>query len=123
MNRKKIVIVDDEPEILDLFEIFLYKDFEVFTASNGFDGLKVVKEVRPDCVITDIMMPALDGIKFLNRFRKIEGMEKVPVIAVTAFTATLQEKSLRNIGFALVIAKPVSRKVMITSIHEILEEE
>lgn len=122
MSRKKIVIVDDEPEILDLFEIFLYKDFEVFTASNGFDGLKVVKEVQPDCVITDIMMPALDGIKFLNRFRKIERMEHVPVIAVTAFSATLQEKSLRNIGFALVVAKPVSRIVLIEAINDVLEE-
>lgn len=122
MSRKKIVIVDDEPEILDLFEIYLYKDFEVFTASNGFDGLKVAKEVKPDCIITDIMMPALDGIKFLNRFKKIEGMEQVPVIAVTAFSATLQEKSLRNIGFSMVIAKPVSRKVLIDSINEILEE-
>lgn len=123
MSRKKIVIVDDEPEILDLFEIFLYKDFEVFTASNGFDGLKVCKDVQPDCVITDIMMPALDGIKFLNRFRKLKGMEAVPVIAVTAFSATLQEKSLRNIGFTMVVAKPVSRKVLIDSINEILEEE
>lgn len=122
MSRKKVVIIDDEPEILDLFEIFLYKDFEVYTASNGFDGLKVAKEVKPDCVITDIMMPALDGIKFLNRFRKIEGMESIPVIAVTAFSATLQEKSLRNIGFAMVVAKPVSRAVLVDSINEVLEE-
>lgn len=120
---KKVLIVDDNIDILDLFEIFLYKEYEVHTATNGFDGLSKAREVNPDCVVADIMMPVMDGMKFINRFRKIEGFEEIPVIAATAFTANLQEKSLRNVGFSAVVAKPVSRKLLLETIENLISAQ
>ncbi len=119
---KRVLLVDDDPEILDLFEIYLYSSYEVITAENGFEALQKSKKLKPDCVITDIMMPTLDGIKFFNRFRKIEGLENVPVIAITAFTENLQEKSLRNIGFVTVLPKPITRHNLLHSLAEVLED-
>ncbi len=121
--KKKILIVDDDNDILDLFEIFLYEEFQVFTAINGFEGLTVLKREKPDCIVTDIMMPVMDGIQFIKRIRKTEGFGKTPVIAVTAFTSVLQERSLTNVGFAAVLSKPVSRGILVNSIHEMLGEE
>jgi CheY-like chemotaxis protein len=121
-DKKRILIVDDDHDILDLFEIYLYKDFEVVTAINGFEGLKKAQENSPDCVITDIMMPTMDGIKFINRFRKLKGFENVPVLAVTAFSSTLQEESLTSVGFKAVVSKPVSRVTLVSTIKLALEE-
>ncbi len=118
--KKKILLVDDDNDILDLFEIFLYDDYQIFTASNGFEGLTVAKKVIPDCIITDIMMPIMDGIRFIKRIRQIEKFESVPVIATTAFSSVLQERSLTNVGFSSVIAKPVSRKTLLKTIKETL---
>lgn len=120
--KKKVLIVDDDNDILDLFEIFLFEEFQVFTAVNGFDGLNIAKKVKPDCVVTDIMMPVMDGIRFIKRIRKVEGLEGIPVIAATAFSSVLQEKSLEKVGFTSVVSKPISRAVLINTIHEMLGE-
>ncbi len=121
--KKKILIVDDDNDLLDLFEIFLFQEFQVVTAINGFDALNCMKDEKPDCIITDIMMPVMDGIQLIKRIRKVEGFENIPVIATTAFTSVIQERSLTNVGFASVISKPVSRSVLIKSIHEMLGEK
>ncbi|MGM0444006.1 MAG: response regulator [Fibrobacterota bacterium] len=122
-SNVRVLIIDDEPEILDLFEIFLYGEFAVLTASNGFEALSLLEKEEVDCILVDIMMPVMDGIKFLSRFQKMAAHRNVPVIAVTAFSATLQEKSLRTIGFVDVIAKPVSRRVLISAVREVLHDE
>ena len=53
----KVLLIDDSLDTLDLVEVFLYRDFDVVTAENGFEGFKRAQELLPDLVITDIMMP------------------------------------------------------------------
>lgn len=118
--KKTVLIVDDSSDILDLFEIFLYNEYTVYTALNGFDGLTVALEKSPDCVITDIMMPVMDGIKFITRFHKYADFKEVPVIAATAFTATLQADGLRSAGFFAVVPKPVGRKELLSIVAKAL---
>ena len=61
--KQKILIVDDEPDILELIEYNLKKEgYQVFLASNGQEGINVAKKVQPDLIILDIMMPKMDGI-------------------------------------------------------------
>ena len=119
-EKKKVLIVDDNSDILDLFEIFLYKEYEVYTAHNGFDGLTAAQENKPHCVITDIMMPVMDGIKFITRFHKFEQFQDVPVVAATAFTATMQEEGLRNAGFSAVISKPIGRQELLDIVGSVI---
>ncbi len=120
MNIPKVLIVDDDSDILDLFEIFLYDQFQVTTALNGFEALNSAKKNPPDCIVTDIMMPVMDGIRLIKRIRQVDSLKEIPVIAVTAFSAVLQERSLTNVGFSSVISKPVSRKTLVNTIHETL---
>lgn len=121
-DKPKVLIVDDDYDILDLFEIFLYNEFEVTTAINGFEGLAKAQETTPHCVITDIMMPVMDGIKFINRFHKNSLMADIPVIAITAFHTTIQQESLKGVGFAAVVSKPVTQKVLINTVKNVLED-
>jgi CheY-like chemotaxis protein len=107
--KRKVLVIDDNNDILDLFEIMLYKEYDVVTSVNGFEGLKKAQAQMPDLIITDIMMPVMDGIRFFNQFKKLPGADKVPVIAVTTFSRSYSQKSLVSMGFVSVIPKPFTR--------------
>jgi two-component system, cell cycle response regulator DivK len=105
-KRPLILAVDDDHDSLDLLEIILYKKYEIVAASNGFDAIAAVKDKAPALIITDVMMPGMDGIRLLSSLRGIAETEKVPVVAITAFTEEHPVKSLLHLGFAGVITKP-----------------
>jgi CheY-like chemotaxis protein len=122
-DKKKILIIDDDHDTLDLLELILFKDYDVTTALNGFDGLARAQEVQPDCICTDIMMPVMDGIAFINNLRKHAETAKTPVIAVTSFIDKHPVKSLLNIGFADVITKPFNNKDIVKTVRNVLGEK
>ncbi|UJF32896.1 response regulator transcription factor [Paenibacillus hexagrammi] len=71
MPGKKILIVDDEPEIVELIRLYLVREgYEVISANNGQDVLRIVSEHHPDLIILDILLPGLDGIEVCRQLRK-----------------------------------------------------
>jgi len=112
-EKAKILLVDDNYDILDLLEVFLFGHYEIVTAQNGFEGLSMAEEMRPDIIITDIMMPVMDGIKFLNMLRKKPETALIPVVAITSFAKKMNVKSLMNMGFSGVVAKPFNREAIL----------
>lgn len=123
MNKKKnkILIIDDSDDTLDLMEVFLYNYYDVITAHNGFDGLNRAQDEAPDCIITDIMMPVMDGIKFFNNLKKNEKNSRIPVIAMTSFIKKMSTKSLLNIGFSDVISKPLKLDIILKKVQKVME--
>lgn len=119
-DRKKVLIVDDNHDILDLMEIYLYKDYDIITALNGFEGIEKARNNCPDCIVTDIMMPVMDGIKFFNNLRKQSECAGIPVIGVTSFFKKITTKSLENMGFFKVLAKPFRRETLLKAVKEAL---
>ena len=117
-NPPKILLIDDNHDTLDLLEMFLYRDFEVLTALNGFDGLKRAEEEIPDLIITDIMMPVMDGIRFFNSLRKQETTSQIPVIAITSFVKKITRKSLLNMGFNGVVSKPLDKDTVLDTVRK-----
>jgi len=116
----KILIIDDSHDALDVLEIMLFKEYDILTSLNGFDGLKRAEDESPDLIITDIMMPVMDGIRLFNNLKKQSKAAHIPVIAVTSFLKKITRRSLRNIGFDAVISKPFDRKLIIDTINKIL---
>jgi CheY-like chemotaxis protein len=117
-EKKKILLVDDNHDILDLLEIYLYRNYRITTALNGFEGLEKARQEKPDCVVTDIMMPVMDGIKFLNNLRKQDGCASTPVVGVTSFVRKITIKSLLNIGFYKVLTKPLGCDDVVKAVQE-----
>ena len=122
-KHKKVVLIDDDHGVLDLLEVYLYGEYEIITAVNGFEGLKKADEFLPDFIITDIMMPVMDGIKFLNTLRKRSETATIPVIAITSFNKMMNEKSLLNMGFKGVIFKPLSREAVLEVIEDVFSKQ
>ncbi len=103
----KILVVDDEIEVVRLLKDFLTsKDYEVYTALNGAEALALVKEVKPDIVLLDIIMPGMGGIDTLKEIKKID-----PTTAVIMVTAVIDEELAKravNLGAFDYITKPIN---------------
>jgi CheY-like chemotaxis protein len=121
-TKKKILIVDDSHDILDLLEVFLFGHYDCVTALNGFEGLKTARDLVPDLIITDIMMPVMDGIKFFNSLRQDPKMAAIPVIAITSFVKKTNVKSLVSMGFSAVLTKPFSKDAIAGAVEKTLKK-
>lgn len=83
-NSTKIAIIEDDAAIAQMYRIkFEGEGFVVETADNGKLGLELVKQMRPDIILLDLMMPVMDGEEMLTRLRKTEWGKKVKVVILT----------------------------------------
>ncbi len=81
---KKILIVEDEELIKSLLQKKLVKEgYDVSTASNGEEGLEVMRRVSPDLILLDIIMPKMGGFEMMEEMRRDEKLEKIPVIVIS----------------------------------------
>lgn len=83
MRKEKILIIDDDPDILDVLNLTLSETFTVISASNGKEGLEQVKTKNPDIIITDYNMPVMNGPEFCRNLRKDILLRHLPVIMLT----------------------------------------
>lgn len=119
--KQKILIVDDEPDILELIEYNLKKEgYQVFLASNGYDGISVAKKVQPDLIILDIMMPKMDGIEACRLMRAIPEFKNTFMVFLTARSEEYSEIAGFNVGADDYIAKPIKPRALISRINAIL---
>ena len=118
-----IVAVDDNADARLLLEIILKRSgARVITCESGIHALEVIRSFHPDVVISDILMPDMDGYEFLNGLRTL-GAEQggwVPVIALTAFASESDVVRIRQSGFQLHISKPVNAEELIRAIAELV---
>ncbi len=114
-----IMIVDDEPSILQsLSGILSDEGFEVVTASNGYEALKVIEDQSPDLVLLDIWMPGLDGIETLKEIKKSN--PHIQVIIITGHGTIETAVKATKIGAFDLIEKPLSIDKVIVSISNAL---
>ncbi|MBN2035114.1 MAG: response regulator [Chitinispirillaceae bacterium] len=116
----KILIVDDDHDTLDLLELFLYKNYDIVTAMNGFEALSRIEVEKPHLIMTDIKMPVMDGIRFFNSLRRQSSRMTVPVIAITSFSQEHTIKSLTSMGFAGVMVKPPQRAAVLSMVTKMV---
>lgn len=116
MKYPKILLVDDEKDIIEFIQYNLEQDdFRVITASNGKDAIEKMKE-KPDLVVLDVMMPNLDGYEVCKKIRSKKVYKDIPILFLTAKSSEQDEVHGLNIGADDYIAKPVSIKKLIARI-------
>ena len=92
MDAVKILIVDDEPDILEFLEYNLKKEgYHVITAPNGDEGIKKAEAESPDLIVLDIMMPKMDGVEVCRNLRSKPEFDKT----IIAFLTAREEDSLK----------------------------
>ena len=85
-GKRTVLVVEDNDDVCRTIQRGLLEDCHVVTASNGAEGLKKAQEVHPDLIITDIMMPVMDGYQMIREIRKEERLKNLPIIVLTAKT-------------------------------------
>jgi DNA-binding response OmpR family regulator len=121
-QRKKIVCIEDEPEMIDLVRLILgRRGFELIGAVGGREGLETVRQVKPDLVLLDLMMPDMDGWEIYQRMKADEELRNIPVIIVTAKAQSIDK--VLGLHIAKVddyITKPFGPQELIDSVNRVL---
>jgi len=119
---KQILIVDDDEMIREYVkELLLFNDYKVAEAGNGKEGLKQVYKNVPDLVITDIVMPEMEGISFIQELRAHN--KNIPIIAMTGNINGRMEELLElssQLGADETLRKPINSKELITTINKLI---
>lgn len=121
-NLKHILCVEDEPEMIDLIRLILERrGFTVQGAAGGTEGIKKIREIRPDLVLLDLMMPDLDGWEVYQQMKADDATRDIPVIVVTAKAQSIDK--VLGLHIAKVddyIAKPFSPQELLASVEKVL---
>jgi DNA-binding response OmpR family regulator len=120
-----VLIVEDVPDILKLLEATLkFKGYRVVTSMNGQEALDAIQREQPALVITDIMMPRLDGFGLVHRLRINPETREIPVIFLTATYVALEDKAFAlNIGATRFIEKPVNFEQFLGTVEELMTKD
>ena len=121
MDKKKILIIDDEAGFTKLIKMNLEAtgEYEVKTENRGTLGLAAAKEFKPDLILLDVMMPGIDGCDVRMQLKSEQETKDIPVVFLTAVVSRKDtEESGGNIGGNLFIPKPVDIKSLIVAIKK-----
>ncbi len=122
MNRKKILLIDDEQDILELLSYNLEKEgYQVHTASNGNEGIAKAKEIVPDLILVDVMMPEKDGIETCQELRQIKDLQKTLIVFLSARSEEFSQLAGYQAGANDYIVKVIKPKVLVSKIAALLQ--
>ncbi len=121
-NTFKILLVDDEIDILEFISYNLEKEgYQVFTAKNGIEAIKVAEKKIPHLIILDVMMPEMDGIAACEELRKIPSLKNTVIAFLTARGEDYSQIAGFEAGADDYITKPVRPKVLVSRVKALLK--
>ena len=120
----KVLVVDDNKnDRLLLLKILTSNNYEVDEAGNGIEALESVKTSKPNLIISDVMMPDMDGFSFIRELKKTEDFKTIPVVFYSAQYVSEKDKELAlKLGVSKYIVKPMEPKDIIIEVEKVLKE-
>lgn len=121
VRKETVLVVDDNEDIRKYLKALLKQDFRVLEAANGVTGLQVARSELPDLIISDIMMPEMDGITLCQQIKSQIATSHIPVILLTARTSVVYEVNGLETGADDYITKPFHPVILKTRINSTLD--
>jgi len=120
-KEKTVLVVEDNPDLLDVISDIIGKAYNVTTAFNGKEGLVQAKAQPPDIIVSDILMPVMDGMQMCMEIKKNPGTCHIPIILLTALDS--QETTLKcfDIGADAYITKPFNEFLLLSQIKNLID--
>jgi DNA-binding response OmpR family regulator len=127
MSDKRILIIDDEPELCELMRIaFETRDFKVYTAQDGEEGLETAVSRKPNAIVLDLKMPRVNGYEFLARARKEPRVAEIPIVVLTSLTENSgrsDKQWAESMEVDCFISKPVEPFELVERVEQVLNAE
>ena len=121
MPQKKILIVDDEPDVVEVLKIrFQSEGYDVISEDDGVRGLNLARKEKPDLIILDVMLPNLDGYQICRMLKFDNTYKNIPIIMFTARAGTEDKAKAEKAGADAYIVKPFEPKTLLTKAKELL---
>lgn len=118
---KKVLVVDDNPVSRELIrEVLEDSDRKVLEAENGEEALRKIADEKPDIVLLDIQLPVFDGYEVLRQVRTCLKLDKLPVLALTAYAMQEDREKALASGFDAYITKPIDAADLRIQVRQIL---
>lgn len=122
MSRRKILIVDDEPDLrMALARSLKAAGYDVSVAHDGEAALAEVAKSSPDLILSDVMMPGLNGFQTTRKLKESEGSASIPVLLMSAKTDPADRFWAEEVGAVALLKKPLDTRVLVQRIEEVLE--
>jgi two-component system, cell cycle response regulator DivK len=118
---KRILVVEDQPDNRQIIRDMLADtDYEITEAENGEEALAAIAKERPDLILMDIQLPVMDGYAATRLIKNDPALKSIPVIAVTSYALSGEEKKAREAGCDDYVPKPYSPRQLLAKIREYL---
>ena len=122
MHKKKILLIDDEVDILEMLSYNLEKEgYLVTTATNGNDGIQKAKEMIPDLILLDVMMPEKDGIETCQDLRQIKELQNTLIVFLSARSEEFSQLAGFQAGANDYVVKLIKPRILISKINALLQ--
>jgi CheY-like chemotaxis protein len=121
MSKPSVLIVEDNRDLRYLYTYALFTGFEVRTAQNGADAIVEVLDYKPDIIITDINLPVLDGIEFMQVIKRDAELSDIPIVVVSGASRESLARA-EEAGAVKVLKKPVDPNTLLDELLQILPE-
>jgi CheY-like chemotaxis protein len=123
-SGKHILIVDDYPDALDIWELYLRSlGYRVSTAADGVDALAKAQHLLPDLIVLDLELPQLSGVDVAKQLRANPQTHHIPLIAATGYSHASQLDRAREAGFDHIVIKPCDPDALVREIEHLLESD
>ncbi|KAA3611663.1 MAG: DNA-binding response regulator [Planctomycetota bacterium] len=121
MKGKKILIVEDDPDLLEMLRLtFHAQGYQVILAADGEDGLKLARRHGPDIMILDLMLPGIDGLEVCRQIRADPGLRSVPILMLTARSEETDVVLGLGMGADDYVTKPARPRELVARVHSLL---
>jgi two-component system, cell cycle response regulator DivK len=117
---KKILVVEDVDFNRDLMVQLLEDDYEVLTAADGAEGIRLAEQERPDLILMDLSLPIIDGWEATRQIKANTALKHTPIIALTAHAMRGDEEKARESGCDDYLSKPLDEEVLFAKLAKFL---
>ncbi len=119
MGKTKVLIAEDNPDSQQLLQTILESEgFIVTTASDGEKAIDILCEIKPDILVTDLLLPTVSGGDLIRHVRSTAGLAQLPIVVISAYGDQYESDALA-VGANVVLKKPLDSDVLVNTIREL----
>ncbi|MDZ7717558.1 MAG: hybrid sensor histidine kinase/response regulator transcription factor [Balneolaceae bacterium] len=122
-KKEHLLLVEDNDDFRNYLQSVLSEEYQVTVAREGTEALELLQEEKVDLVISDVMMPKMNGLEFVNNLRKQEEYKKLPVIFLSAKNLDTDKEAGLSSGADVYLTKPIKSKLLLSQIEAVLRRE